>query len=118
MDDEGSGRLGAGTGDGRVSGLLREAAPHLTPRGDPNRLVERIVARGTDRMFSCDSPLGEVYVGVSDKGVRLVGRVASLEQSALRYKECFGRLLSWGTDARTRRLSERIACALTSGKVG
>jgi methylated-DNA-[protein]-cysteine S-methyltransferase len=117
MNYEGSRRVGEETGDGRVSGLLREAAPRLTPRGDPNRLVERIVARGTDRMFSCDSPLGEIYVGASDKGVRLVGRAASPEQFALRYRERFGRLLSWGTDARTRRLSERMAVALTGGKI-
>ena len=117
MNDEGSWRGGNGTGDGRVSGLLREAASHSTPRGNPNRLIERIVARGTDRVFSCGSPLGEIYVGVSDKGVRLVGRADSPEQFARRYRERFCRLLSWGTDARTRRLSERIALALAGRRV-
>lgn len=116
MNDEGSWRGGNGTGDGRVSGLLREVASHSTPRADPNRLIERALARGTDRMFSCESPLGEIYVGVSDKGVRLVGRADSPEQFARRYRERFGRLLSWGTDARARRLSERIAVALIGGK--
>ena len=44
MNDEGSWMGGNGTGYGRVSGLLREAASHSTPRGDPNRLIERVVA--------------------------------------------------------------------------
>jgi O-6-methylguanine DNA methyltransferase len=100
-----------------VVGLLGETASHLTPRGDPSRLVERIVARGTDRMFSCDSPLGEIYVGVSHNGVRLVGRADSPEQFAQRYRKRFGRLLSWGTDVRTRKLAERTAAALAGEKI-
>lgn len=116
MNYEESQRVGEETGDGGVADLLRESAPSLTPREDPNRLVERIVARGTDRMFSCDSPLGEIYVGVSDRGARLVGRADSPEQFALRYRERFGRFLSWGTDARTRRLAERTAAALAGQK--
>ena len=118
MNNEGLRRVGVGSSEGRVAGLLREGASRLTPRGDRNRLVERIVARGTDHMFSCDSPLGEIYVGVSEKGVRLVGRADSPEQFALRYRKRFGRLLSWGKDPRTRSLSERIALALTGEKVG
>lgn len=117
MNDEGSRRVGNETGHECMDGLLGEAASHLTPRGDPNRLVERIVARGTDRMFSCDSPLSEIYVGVGDKGVRLVGRADSPEQFARRYRERFGRLLSWGTDPRTRRLSERLGAALSGEKI-
>lgn len=117
MNEEEARRLGKVASEERVSGLLREAAPRLTPRGDPDRLVGRVLARGTDRMFACDSPLGEVFVGVSDTGVRLVGRADSPEQFALRYRECFGRLLSWGKDARTRRLSERTAAALAGKKV-
>jgi O-6-methylguanine DNA methyltransferase len=101
----------------RVAGLLGEAASRLTPRGDPGELVERVLARGVDRLVSCDSPLGEVYVGVSERGVRLVGRAASPEGFARRYKERFGRLLSWGTDERTRRLAERIAAALAGKKI-
>lgn len=96
--------------------MLREAAPHVTPRGDPTRSIEQALAQGTDRMFSCDSPLGEVYVGVSEKGVRLVGRASSPEEFALRYRTRFGRLLSWGTDASTRRLAERVAVALAGDK--
>ena len=116
MNSEGSRRASEEGSEGRVAGLLREAAPHLTPRGDPRRLVERIVACGTDRMFSCDSPLGEVYVGASEKGVRLVGMADSPEQFAQRYRKRFGRLLSWGTDAKTRRLAERTAAALAGQK--
>jgi methylated-DNA-[protein]-cysteine S-methyltransferase len=100
-----------------VSGLLREVASHLTSRADPNRLIERALARGTDRVFSCESPLGEIYVGVSDKGVRLVGRTDSPEEFARRYRMRFGRLLSWGTDARTRKLAERMAAALSGEKI-
>jgi methylated-DNA-[protein]-cysteine S-methyltransferase len=61
--------------------------------------------------------LGEVYVGVSDKGVRMLGRADSPEQFARRYRERFGRLLSWGADARTSRLAERTAAALAGEKI-
>ena len=101
----------------RVAGLLGEAATRLTPTGDPNQFSERVLARTTDRMFSCDSPLGEVYIGVSEKGVRLVGRAASPEEFARRYRERFSRILSWGTDDTTRRLAERVAAALIGQKV-
>jgi O-6-methylguanine DNA methyltransferase len=117
MNEEASGRVVEETSEERVAGLLREAGPRLMPRGDANQLVERVLARGTDRMFSCNSPLGEVYVGVSDSGVRLVGRAASPEQFAKRYRERFGRLLSWGTDTRTRKLAERTTAALTGEKI-
>src|ERR687890_1952584 len=113
MNDEESRRLS----EGCVAGLLGEAAPHLIPRVDPDELVERVLAGGTDRLFSCGSPLGEVYVGVSEKGVRLVGRAASPEGFARRYRERFGRLLSWGTDVRTRRLAKRVPIALAGEKV-
>ena len=101
----------------RVAGLLGEAAPRLRPRGGPDEPVERVLARETDRLFSCESPLGEVYVGVSDRGVRRLGRAASPEEFARRYKERFGKLLSWGTDEATRRLAERVAAALAGEKV-
>jgi O-6-methylguanine DNA methyltransferase len=96
----------------RVAGLLVEIASRLSPEGDSKQLVERALARGTDRIFSCDSPLGEVYVGVSEKGVRLVGRATSPEEFSRRYRERFERLLSWGTDEKTRRLAERVGAAL------
>ena len=117
MKKEEGRRLGEDTSEELVAGLLRDAGPRLMPRGDPIRLVERVLARGTDGMFSCDSALGEVYVGVSDSGVRLVGRAASPEEFARRYRERFGRLLLWGTDARTRRLAERTAAALAGEKI-
>lgn len=117
MNEEEARRLGKVASEERVAGLLGEVGPRLTPRGDSNQLVERVLAHGTDRMFSCDSPLGEVYVGVSDTGVRLVGRAASPEEFAKRYRERFGRLLSWGTDSGTRRLAERTAAALAGEKV-
>ncbi len=117
MDAEESQRLSEETNEERVAGLLAEGAQRLTPRGDPDELVERVLARGTDRLFSCGSPLGEVYVGVSERGVRLVGRAASPEGFARRYRERFGMLLSWGTDERTHRLAERVAAALAGEKV-
>src|SRR5215218_5127663 len=109
MKDAESRRLSEERREERVDGLLSEAASRLIPRGDPDELVERVLARGTDRLFSCDSPLGEVYVGVSKRGVRLVGRATSPEDFARRYRERFGHLLSWGTDERTYRLAERVA---------
>ena len=101
----------------RMSGMLREAAVHLTPRVNRGELVERVLARGTDRLFSCNSPLGKVYVGVSQSGVRLLGRAASPEEFAKRYRERFGRLLAWGTDKTTRMMAERIAAAIAGEKV-
>lgn len=101
----------------RIAGLLAEAASRLTSRGDPDELVERVLAGGTHRLFSCDSPLGEVYVGMSERGVRLVGRAASPETFSRCYRERFGHLLSWGTDERTYRLAERVAAAFAGEKV-
>jgi O-6-methylguanine DNA methyltransferase len=118
MNNKGSCRFGERPDEERVVELLRDAATRLeASRGDPDESVEHVLARGTDRLFSCDSPLGEVYVGVSERGVRLVGRAASPEGFARRYRERFGRLLSWGTDERTRRLAERVAAALAGEKV-
>jgi len=117
MNPEESRRLSEERREERVDGLLREAASRLIPRGDPDELVEYVLARGTDRLFSCDSPLGEVYVGVSERGVRLVGRAAAPGEFARRYRERFGHLLSWGTDERTYRLAERIAAALAGEQV-
>lgn len=101
----------------RVAGLLVEIASRLSPEEDSKQLVERALARGTDRIFSCDSPLGEVYVGVSEKGVRLVGRATSPEEFSRRYRERFERLLSWGTDEKTRRLAERVGAALAGQRI-
>jgi O-6-methylguanine DNA methyltransferase len=101
----------------RVIDLLAETASRLTPSGDPDEFVERVLTRGTDRLFTCDSPLGELYVGVSQRGVRLVGKVTSPEEFVRRYRERFDRLLSWGTDESTRRLAERVAAALAGEKV-
>ena len=116
MNGSGSGNM-QNIGERRVTGLLGEAAAHLTPEGDTDRLVERVLSGGTDRVFSCASPLGEVYVGVSATGVRMVGRDESPEGFARRYRDRFGRLLSWGTDATTRRLAGRVAAALAGGNV-
>ena len=117
MKDAKSRRFNEERREERVDGLLREAASRLMSRGDPDELVERVLARGTDRLFSCDSPLGEVYVGMSERGVRLIGRAASPEGFARRYRERFGKLLSWGTDERTYSLAERVAAALAGEKV-
>lgn len=118
MNGEGSQRFGERSDEERTTELLRDAATRLGPlRGDPDELVECVLARGTDRLFSCDSPLGRVYVGVSKRGVRLVGRAASPEGFARRYRERFGRLLSWGTDERTYRLADRVAAVLAGEKV-
>src|ERR671921_2596579 len=118
MNNEGSRRLGERPDEERAVELLRDAVTPLgASRGDPDESVERVLARGTDRLFSCESPLGEVYVGVSEGGVRLVGRLASPEEFARRYRERFGRLLSWGTDERMRRLAQRVAAALAGEKV-
>lgn len=100
-----------------VSSALSEAAPHLTSGQDAGAAVERALERGTDRLFSCASPLGEVYVAASGRGVRLLGKAASPEEFARRYKNRFGRLLSWGSDEATRSLAERLAAALAGEKV-
>src|ERR671916_543120 len=107
MNNKESRRLSKVRSEERVARFLRDVASPLMLRGDPDKLVEQVLARGTDRLFSCDSPLGEVYVGVSDRGVCLVGKATSSEGFARRYRERFGRLLSWGTDERTQRLAAR-----------
>src|SRR5918998_1758186 len=69
MNDEGLRRLDERLDDERAVALLRDAATCLeASRGDPAKSVERVLARGTDRLFSCASPLGEVYVGGSTRG--------------------------------------------------
>ena len=117
MNDERLRRSSEERSEERVAGLLGEAASRLMLRVDPDEVVERVLARGTDRLFSCASPLGEVYVGVSERGVRQVGKATSPEEFARLYRERFGRLLAWGTDATTRRLAERMAAALAGEKV-
>lgn len=102
--------------EGRVADLLAEVASRLTPGGDPDEFVEQVLPRGTDRLFACDSPLGALYVGVSQSGVRLVGKSVSPEEFARRYRERFDRLLSWGTDESTRRIARRVAAALAGEK--
>lgn len=120
MNEQGSSRPSVERGmeqdEERVAGLLGEAATHLTPGGGPDELVDHVLVRGTDRLFSCDSPLGEVYVGASEGGVRLLGKAASPEEFARHYRERFGKLLSWGTDETTRRLARRVAAALAGQK--
>jgi O-6-methylguanine DNA methyltransferase len=111
MKNEGAKKIG----EERVAALLGEAASRMSVGGD--EFVERALASGTDRLFACDSPLGEVYVGVSERGVRFLGKAASAVEFSVRYKERFGRLLSWGTDRATRRLAERVAAAIAGGKV-
>jgi O-6-methylguanine DNA methyltransferase len=54
---------------------------------------------------------------VSQSGVRLLGRAASPEEFAKRYRERFGRLLAWSTDETTRRMAERVAAAIAGEKV-
>src|SRR5919112_5887882 len=118
MNNEGSRTFCERPNEERAAGLLRDAFTRLeASRVDPGESVERVLASGTDRLFSCDSPLGEVYVGVSEKGVRLVGRAASAEEFSRRYRERFERFLSWGTDEKTRTLAERVAAALAGQRV-
>src|SRR5919199_3441084 len=118
MNNEGSRGFGERLDEEYVVQLLRDAATRLgASRVDPDGFVERLLTRGTDRLFTCDSPLGEVYVGVSGRGVRLVGKATSPEEFVRRYRERFDRLVSWGTDESTRRLAERVAAALAGEKV-
>lgn len=116
MNDERKKGLVEGSGEERVAALLGEAASRLTPAGGSGEIVERALARGTDRLFTCGSPLGEVHVGVSERGVRMIGKAASPEEFARSYRERFGRLLSWGVDERSRGLAERVAAALAGGR--
>ncbi len=104
-------------GEESVSKLLGETASRLLPTADTEEMVERAISAGTDRLFTCESPLGEVYVGVSGAGVRLLGRAASPEEFARRYRERFEKILSWGTDETTRALAQSVAAALAGEKV-
>ncbi len=117
MNESESQGPGASWVEERIAGHLGVAGASLALAGDSGGRVESALAHGTDRLFSCDSPLGEVYVGVSEAGVRLIGRFTAPEQFALRYRERFGRLLSWGTDEATRSLAQRLASALAGERV-
>ena len=75
----------AGNHGDRVAELFKEAAGSLPAKGDPEAFVEGVLARSTDRLFPLDSPLGNVYVGVGERGVRMVGRADSPEESCRRY---------------------------------
>jgi methylated-DNA-[protein]-cysteine S-methyltransferase len=107
----------AGNDEDRVAGLLKEAVGGLPARGDPGEAVERILSDGTDRLFSLESPLGDVYVGIGGRGVRMVGRADAPEQFSRRYRDRFGRLLSWGGDAKTRRIADRAVRAFAGERV-
>ncbi|WP_053057953.1 methylated-DNA--[protein]-cysteine S-methyltransferase [Rubrobacter aplysinae] len=104
-------------GERWVEDLLGESAARQMPARESEETVDRALAAGTDRLFSCASPLGEVYVGASDLGVRSLGKAASPEEFARLYRERFGRLLSWGTDERTRILARRVAAAIAGERV-
>lgn len=105
----------------RIAGLLGEAALHIVPGKETNEPAEQAIRAGTDRLFSCGSPLGLVYIGVSTRGVRFLGRAASPEEFARRYRERFERLLSWGPEEdreqAPRGLAGRVAAALGGGNV-
>lgn len=104
-------------GEARAAELLAEAASRMTSATYSEELVEGALSAGTDRLFTCESPLGEVYVGVSEAGVRLLGRAASPEEFASRYRQRFEKILSWGTDEATRSLAQRLAAALSGERV-
>lgn len=102
--------------DEPVATLLREAAEKMSPLGCPAQLVERTLVSSTDRFFVVGSPLGELYVGASSGGVRLVRRGGSAEEFAREYRRRFGRLLAQSDDASTRKLAEKVARVLAGEK--
>jgi methylated-DNA-[protein]-cysteine S-methyltransferase len=97
--------------------MLRVAASRLPARRNPERLAEDALSRGADRFFACCSPIGEVYVGVGPKGVRLVRRGGSPEDFVKSYRRRFKRLLIEGKNEKTRRLAKRVAAALAGERV-
>lgn len=103
--------------DERVAEMLMATASRLPAKRNPDRLVKEALSRGADRFFACDSPIGEVYVGVGPKGVRLVRRGGSPEDFAKSYRRRFKRLLVEGAYEETRRLAERVAAALAGERV-
>lgn len=102
--------------EARVAALLGEAASSLVG-AVPDGLAERSLALATDRLFACDSPLGRVYVGASERGVRLLDRADAPEEFARSYRERFGRLLSWSPEEALDRLSRQVSAALAGEKV-
>lgn len=97
---------------GHAGPLLSEASTRLVPPPDEERQVEDALYAGTDRLFTCDSRVGKIYVGASKTGVRLLGRASSPQEFARRYRERFKRLLSWEMDDSTRALAESTEEAL------
>lgn len=105
------------TNDDRVAGLLADAAEKLSSSSGGSKVVEQALENSTDSFFIVTSPLGELYVGAGACGVRLVHRGGSREEFVRGYRHRFGRLLVESEDAKTRRLAERVARALTGEKV-
>lgn len=96
----------------------------MSHRGDPEQLVERALEGSTDKLFRVDSPLGELYVGASTRGARLVRRGGSAEDFVRDYRRRFGRLLiesdNAGGNARgrgTNELAEKLARAIAGDRI-
>ncbi len=103
--------------EGRVIGLLREAAQSVAPE-DPTSLAERALAGATDSFFEVDSPLGTVYVAIGPGGVRHVAPATSPEEFARGHRERFGRLVSPAGQDLVATLAERVEAALAGEGVG
>jgi len=102
----------AGHDTERVTALLRETASRIAPGGDPEVLVDGVLAGSTDSFFGVDSPLGMVYVAAGPEGVRYLAPAASEEEFAGRYRERFGRFAVPAARDRVEALGEKVAAAL------
>ena len=99
-------------GEEQVVGLLRTARSALGP---PRQRMRAALEGGTDRVFTCESPLGRIYVGAGARGVRLLGRSQSAQHFARDYRRRFRRMLS--EDAGDRELVEMVERALGGEEV-
>lgn len=104
--------------DEYVAELLRTAASRLTMHSDPTQQAERALKSGTDRFFVADSPIGELYVAMSPRGVRFVWRADSPAEFARSYRTRFGRLLIEGAHAEAQELGKRMTALLAGERVG
>ena len=101
----------------RVILSLEAAAESMQPLQKPEPFVEQTLRGATDRLLRVESPLGELYVGASTTGVRLVRRGGPVEEFARDYRRRFGRLLAGSDAAEARDLAEKVAQALAGGRV-
>ncbi|MGI8649194.1 MAG: methylated-DNA--[protein]-cysteine S-methyltransferase [Rubrobacter sp.] len=105
--------------EGQAIAAIRTAGRHLSgDERDHERSAKRILAGGVDHFFTVTSPLGEVYVGVGEGGVRLLApRIEEDSEFVRRYGEEVGRLVVPDDEGRLDGLRRKVEAAFAGERV-